>query len=501
MSDLELNISSTDKSLDYYNFCAPKLPAHSSNQSKTLSLRNKLTLSGGRKLETEVEYSDGNVSTEKDSPSRSAVSPAYASIDDFKLSSKGVSNEGMLKCRSSSCDCLEKSDPANNDGAKVQDTMYDKLVPLSIVNDVMYDKLGPSKEGLKSSSSSPDPTDSLSMDMMDRPNQRTSYSRRAHMYEYIEGEMEEQGSEKLQSISPDGMEHPSNWTRTLPTFSKETNTLPRRKHLPLQESEEKRLSEVKYNSASKIHPPRLSRESSVETTDSQRKPSLNPTRTVSSADSTDLLSSTESAVESRQGSSGSLLSAEKEVKHSSALIQARREQSNSPIHRVTREAVEIRKKPDAANSSEFQSNTLDQEPPPIPEREGSPKDSLRGKKQGNNKSINGSPPLPPRTQEPRFTVPLPYAQFDFVKPPPPPKPKMLFSPGLSYTAVTFGNGDGPAYTHVEPVINSQRSSVKVSQTGSDVSYASVDFQMTAGLQRTSEQVADHQREFFETKQI
>ena len=487
------------------------MPAHSSNQNKSLSLRKKLTLSSGRKSDTPFDHT-----TEVESPNSpdsnakqnntgksDALSPPYASIDDFKLNLKGVPQKGKLKHRSSSCDCLDMCDATiNDDRLNLQDAMYDKLVPLggsSAVDDVVYDRLGP-KEGVKSNSSSPDPTD-------DKTYRRASYSRKAHMYEYIE-EMEDRGSEKSRSNSPDGMEHPSNWTKTLPvnifrrettesvkmlsrpSFSKETNTLSRRKQLPLQQSED---TQAKYSSASKVHPPRLSRENSVDVTDNQRRltsSNATPTHTASSADSTELLSSTESAPESKRESNGSASSMEQ---HSSALIQARREHSNSPIHRVTHEAVEIRKKADTANvSTESQSDSLDHKPPPIPERETSPKDSLRGRKPVNSK---GSPPLPPRTQEPRFTVPLPHAQFDFVKPLPP-RPKMLYSPGLSYAAVTFSNEDSPVYSHVEPVVNNIRSSVKISQTASDVSYASVDFQMTAGLQRTSEQVADHQKRIF-----
>lgn len=519
LSDQELNCNTKEKSLDYYNFCAPKLPAHSNNQNKSLSLRNKLTLSSGRKSLDEVgspDYADNKDSTLKHTQNSSGSpvghSPAYASIDDFDLNLGGGPQKGSLKHRSSSCDCLEVCDH-NNDSPKLQDCTYDKLVPLdqgNTANVIVYDRLAPSKEGLKSSSSSPDPTDSLSTDV----HQRSSYTRKAHMYEYIDGEMEERGSEKSRSSSPDGMEHPSNWTNSLPismfrrknieadkklsrqSLSKETNTLSRRKHLPLQESVENKLFEAKCSSVTKVNPPRLSRESSVENYHSQEKLMTDSTRIIMpSADSIELLSSTESVSKSRSGSASS---AEQETKRFSAVIQARREHSNSPIHRVTHEAVEIKKKTD----TDFQSYPPSKDPPPIPERETPSKDSLRGKRQVNCKAANGSPPLPPRTQEPRFTVPLPHAQFDFVKPPPPPRPRMLYSPGISYAAVTFSNGDTtPTYSHVEAVTNNQRSSVKVSQTASDVSYASVDFQMTAGLQRTSEQVADHQREFFETRQI
>lgn len=484
ISDQELN--SKDKSFDYYNFCAPKLPAHSKDHNKTMSLRGKLTLSGGRKSVESPDYSDGSA-TERNSQLDSigkpnAVSPAYVSIDDYKVQSNGIPHGGKVRHRrSSSCDCLEI---VQSDGKpEVQDITYDKLVPIGTVSatDALYDRLGPGKKS-KSESSSPDPTESLPTD-----SRKAIYLRKAHTYELVDGETDERDSERSQSSSP---EHPLTWTSSLPVgtsshlcLSKETKTLPRRKHLPLQESEEKNLFEANYNAKGKVRPPRLSRESSLDNSDARGShTTANSSRTRFSVDSSEFLSSIES--EPRQDSASS------SGTDQSSLINTRREHSNSPIHRVTHEAVELKRKEAANAKLEMRSNTLDQ---PLSEKQMSPKEK------GGKKS-RGSPPIPPRTQEPRFTVNLPHAQFDFNKPPPPPRPKMLFSPGLSYAAVTFANGDSPAYAPVDLASSNQRSLTKISQTGSDVSYASVDFQMTAGLQRTSEQVADHQREFFETKQ-
>ena len=482
VSDQELN--SKDKSLDYYNFCAPKLPAHSKDHNKTMSLRGKLTLSGGRKSVESPDYSDESA-TERNGQCDSirkpnAISPAYASIDDYKVQSNGIPHGGKVRHRrSSSCDCLEIGQSiAHDDKLEVQEIMYDKLIPLGTVSgaDALYDRLGPGKES-KSESSSPDPTESLP---------KSSYLRKAHTYELVDGETDEQESGRSKSSSP---EHPSTWTSSLPvgtsshfSFSKETKTMPRRKHLPLQDSEEKNLFEAIHNAKGKIRPPRLSRESSVDNTDPHgNRTTSNPPHTRLSVGSSEFLSSIESEPRQESSSSSSM--------DQSSLINARREHSNSPIHRVTHEAVELKRKEAINIKVEMRSDQ------PISEKQVSPKEK-GGKKHSKSRS---SPPIPPRTQEPRFTVPLPHAQFDFNKPPPPPRPKMLFSPGLSYAAVTFANGDSSVYAPVDLTSTNQRSS-KISQAGSDVSYASVDFQMTAGLQRTSEQVADHQREFFETKQ-
>lgn len=548
-SNVELNSNKTpDLSLDYYNYCAPKLPAHSndSNKSLTLSSGHRVLQSNGvlhSHKSAEILSPDSpdpgaanysklsKIRQTADTASDSDIpSPAYASIDDFNLKLDSVpSGEDKLKLRSLSCDCLDACEPTSKTQAAMisgrsdsHNAMYDKLTPLISANHSIYDSLGPSKDDLMSGSSSPDHSD-------DPTDQKAIYLRRKHKYEYIDVEMENRSSDKSGSTSPIGMEHPSDWTSSLPvgfvlrercaprtSVSKETKTLPRRKQLPLQESGgEQSSSETEYSTLKKVKPPRMSREYSVETPDSRAKPlplSANLSRVSqarSSADSTEVISSSDSTRRESVFSNGSNSSVELEAKHSTALDHARREHSNSPSHRVTREDVAIRTK--GAESPQDHTDSQPQSPaPPIPKR-GSAEPSLKSPpekpKYPTKPAVNGSPPLPPRSlepprsqEQPRFTVPLPQAQFDFFKPSPPPKPKVLCPSDLSYAAVTFSNGEKTIYSHVDPVVGNSRPSIKISQTHSDVSYVAVDFEMTAGLQRTSEQVADHHREFFETKQ-
>ena len=430
---------------------------------------------------------------------------------------------GRLNRRSSSCDCLDLHETTVDSLEPVrsgsQNAMYDKLSPLTDngVGSTVYDSLRPSREDLKSGSSSPDVADSP-MEMVNYSSDpRTSFIRRSHKYEYIDVDLENRGSEKSGSNSPNGMEHPSDWTSSLPStlvsrferakkqtrqsVSKETNTLPRRKQLPLQESTERdqSSSETEYSTVSKSRAPRLERDNSVEAIDSQVRhaphlaSSSRKSQARSSVDSMELLSSIESTPESRRASvfsNGSTSSIEIEGKHHQDQ-SIKREHSSSPSHRVTHEEVAIKTRSEPSDLVTKTLSSDNQEPPPVPRREPSSKLS----------STKGSPPVPPRLQEPRFTVPLPQAQFDFIKSPPLPRPKVLCPSDLSYAAVTFANGDKPVYTQVEPAaVRSKRPSTKIQQIPGDVSYVAVDFEMTAGLQRTSEQVADHHREFFEFKQ-
>lgn len=529
-SDMELNSSSKDKSLNYYNYCAPSLPAHSKASNKSLSLRSKLTLSSGHRVlqsndslhshkSAEIlspDVPDGALNYSKLSRIRQSaesasdsdiLSPPYASIDDFKVKLRAVTNGGddKMTLRSASCDCLDSREPTTRSLAPREsrrpdshNAIYDKLGPLQDANTSMYDSLGLSKDDFLSGSSSPDPCDDPSIDL------KANYLRRPHKYEYIDVELESRSSE---STSPIGMENPSNWTTSLllgftrrearprASTNKDTKTLSRRKQLPLQEQ---LSTETEYSAVKTAKPPRLSRDNSAEVPKSMSL-SVNVSRVsqaTSSVDSTEIVSSSDSTKRESVFSDGSSSSVELDMKTSnSALEQVRREHSNSPSHRVTREDVSIRirnlRSESPQDHTDSQPQSPSDEPPPIPKK---------GLAEPPSPPANGSPPLPPRSQEqPRFTVPLPQAKFDFVKPPPP-KPKMLCPSDLSYAAVTFANGEKPIYSHVEPVIRSNRPSMRIAQTHSDVSYVAVDFQMTAGLQRTSEQVADHHREFFETQQ-
>lgn len=537
LSNIELNSSSKDKSLDYYNFCAANLPAHSKSQNKSLSLRNKLTLSSGRKVSSHssdalLSHKSAEALLSPDSPdapynklsksrkhetdtaSDSDIPlPAYASIDDLKLKSDATADKKL----SSSCDCLDVYEPTKsltNGRPDPHNAMYDKLTPLQDeINGAklgIYDSLSPNKDEVLSGSSSPDPDD-LSLDLYSL---KANFLKRTHTYEYIDVDLENRKSRSTSS-SPTGMEHPLDWTKSLQrlhrersphlSFSKETNTLPRRKQLPLQESPGEQITDAEYSTTKKAMPPRLSRESSVEMTDSPLKSVLRNFNRVSQArssvDSMDMVSSSESVSGARRESvfsSGSTSSVELDTKLSStststAAEHLRQEHSNSPSHRVTREDVALRGRA-VSPQDEPQSPSSD-EPPPIPKK-GLMEPATHkapAEKQGSHRP-------PPRPQEPRFTVPLPRAQFDFVKPPPPPRPKVLCSSDLSYAAVTFANGENPVYSEVDPAIRISRPSMTISQAHSDVSYVAVDFQMTEGLQRTSEQVADFHREFFETTQ-
>lgn len=506
LSNFELNSSSGDKSLDYYNFCAPKLPAHSTGQNKTLSLQGGLTLSSVHKTLHSEKSRSLDVDSELLSPvtqlptlrdqvmsmsDSDILAPTYESIADFNQV------EGKLQQRSSSCDCLHDSTEnlLSDKRPESQNALYDKLIPQH-TDASIYDSLGPSREDLQTS---PDPAESLPLGIGIG---RMSYYRMTHNYEDVDVELRH--SDKSGSASP---EDPSDWTSSLPLSVihkdsrpksmnlKETNTLSRKKQLPLQE-------EWFSAETSKFRPPRLSREGSIDRQGKHVAPSVNPNlkfQPRSSVDSMDVLSSTDSASVAKRESNGSASSAELETKSVSQIVldHMKREHSNSPIHRVTHEEVEIRMKHMHTDKPLSQPVA---EPPAIPKR-GLSEVSLISQPEAEIEEANRlrdiSPPIPPRPQE-RFTVPLPQTQFEFVKPPPPPRPKVLCPTELSYATVTFANGD--TSLHVEPVMNNQRPFLTISQASSDVAYVAVHHGMTEGLRATSEQVADHHREFFETKQ-
>lgn len=432
---------------------------------------------------SEIMSPDDDTEYSRISSSNGTDPTAYASI-----THNGAPN---FHRRSSSCDCLDRRETAaehledmSNERPGSHNALYDKLAPVTQTDSaIIYDSLRPSK----SESSSPDPTIDQKMD----------YMRRSHKYEYVDVELENR-SEKSGSNSPIGMEHPSDWTNSLPitlfrrespkkptrtTSSKETKTMSRRKQLPLQESTEREKSTSERSTIPRVCPPRLSKENSIDSTDSPRHLIPNcKSQARSSAESIEFLSSIESVPELKRASvfsNGSTSSGEMELKpnHHDHMKQ---EHSNTPITRVTHEEVELKLK---------QSDTS-QDPPPLPRR-GPTEASLK------DEVLAVSPQLPPRPQEPRFTMPLPQAQFDFNNPPPLPRPKVLCPSDLSYVAVTFASEEKP---HLEPVTRAHRPPMRMYQEGSDVSYVAVDFNMTEGLQRTSEQVADHHREFLEFKQ-
>ena len=544
LSNFELNTSGNkeNRSLDYYNYCAPNLPAHSNSQGAGFSLRNKLTLSSARRnnIQSESAFSDRD-SMELLSPTTPGevgysrihgqlkridnskiYSSDYSEIEDFKSNLEPQTEK--LKCRS--CDCLDSRGPASNnpvllvdDRPESQSAMYDTLAPRSTIGtssqDGLYDSLEPYREELKSGSSSPDPYISLPSDIIGK----NIKLRREHNYEEIDAESEEKESGKSGSTSP--VEYPSIWTTSLPAkftyrnstgrksphpkHLKETKTLSRRKNLPLQEPDDQSCSETEqnafpseYTAIKKVRPPKLSRE----TVDFPKKPASShsdrsrvESQQQSSFESNELVSSTDSVsgmTKELLFSNGSTSSGELDIKPNDRTKPVR---SHSPGQRVTHENVAIKTTPSHNVGGNNENDAaISIEPPPIPQRM-----PMEGKSLQEATSANNTPPLPPKFES-RVTIPLPVKQYTF-KPPPPPKPRVLCPPPeTTYAAVTFANGEDSVPLNSSPVIKGQRPSMRIAETSDNVPYVSVDFEMTAGLQRTSEEVADHQREFLQKQQ-
>ena len=82
LSNFELNSQNKDRSLDYYNYCAPKLPAHSGPSRG--SLRSKLSLSGHKLPNSAEGLCDTDVLS-PDSPKYSKVSPKSAVASEFTI--------------------------------------------------------------------------------------------------------------------------------------------------------------------------------------------------------------------------------------------------------------------------------------------------------------------------------------------------------------------------------------------------------------------------------
>lgn len=568
MSDFEIASSARKEGgrpLDYYNFCAPNLPAHSNNRSGALGLRNKFTLSTVQSPHFSRTPSDHD-STELLSPESGAVEyskmvpliakhSGHDSHEAFRTEISSVghfkSSNGTTIGRSSSCDCLDSQCLTENtvlildDRPDSQNTLYDKLAPQNSsghdAKNCMYDSLEPYQDGLKSGSSSPEISSNLPLDIVNKHFQydrKVGYLQHGHRYDYIGIELEERQTSKSGSNSPDSMELPSNWTASLPLgighqktmkmldqphrrySNKVTNTQSRRKHLPLQDSGKQISTDSECSrldsDSRKPRPPRLSRGDDAEgygvVAYKTRPLFVKQSQPGTSIDSLEFGSSIDSLSRDRLLSSGSHSSGELSM---NSHHHEKQDSVSSPVNtyeevlfsktdeELSRTALSVSgqmssEPPEIPMKSPIKSASMARntpepvnEPPPLPKRSNS--DSTSSKI--NNTS---SPLLPPRPQDPKFTVPLPQAQINFIRPPPPPRPRLLFSSGPDqfYTAVSFSDGTESSAPQRETSVKSPRPSIKLHQAY-DSTYASIDFQMTDGLQKTSEQVA---REYSESIQ-
>ena len=527
LPSFELNTGKKqNRSLHYYNFFAPKLPAHFNSQKSTFGLRNKFTIlsTSQKSLHSDSASSDHD-SSELLSPTNSVGSRTKVS----RCHAHNSVTEGKLTRRSSSCDCLDSLnltalDPqlTVDERPESHNAIYDKLAPhfdLRKTTNYIYG------EDLKSGSSSPDMCESIPFNNVNRNYQydrKVDCLKHGHKYEYIDVDLESKQSDVSGSTSSIGMEHPSDWTKSLPVsfdyrqysrtkVRKETKTFSRRKHLPLQESDECTSSETSVQSvySTKESPPRLSKQQSVDIRVKNTNRHDHKPQPISPVDSSELASSTESVSESNRESvfsNASISSGELDVKHSATPDHMKQERYNSPSYRVTHEQVSIKSKfnprwssTDETDSVPLQSSEDHCQPSQVTKnglRKVSPHSESSLERQRDIK--RDSSPLPPRSQDSIFTVNLPKAQFNFVKPPLPPKPKVLNPSDSSYTPITFVSGGKSVYSTVDPTLVKEKRK-KISVAADSVPYVAVDFEMTAGLQRTSEQVADHQREYFHTK--
>ncbi len=525
--------------MDYYNFCAPNLPAHSKSREASINFRKKFTLTvqTPHLSNTPSDYD----STELLSPEFSMAGEDYSKMIPVGRN-EAISREGLkevvsiadvkfineTKCLSSSCDCLTSSDSSAaaflDNRPDSLNALYDKLLPKATNEQSMYDSLGPYEDNPKSGSCSPDASSNLLISAS-KLAQPSTYLRCAHNYEDIDSfEEEQQQGTRSGSLSPTRMELPSEWTSslqrkdTVPTTTENShqrlsrqspNTQSRKKHLPLQEYKHvsdkpnghshvsaRHFSEHTNSHPNKPRPPKLSRGQSVDV-----KSQPNPDQEFSIGVLSDPISSMSHSLSSLE------LSADD---------HCLREDKDDFVSRSGYETVSL-KSIRSLNQISIASQQTSQavQAPPIPSRTfkiDKDQDTSLNKKKGNvatsHKSINSSP-LPPRNNQ--ITVPLPQAQFNF-KPRPPPKPKMLMTgtgsgPDPHYTSVSFLDGTASS---VPPSQDSPirvpprdtparipRSKAVDSELGS---YVSVDFELTKGLQKTSEQVAHDHKAYFESKQ-
>ena len=561
MSDFELATSASKeggRQLDYYNYCAPNLPAHCSGQSNTMGLRNKFTLctvqspifSDTPSDHDSTEFLSNENGMGINAAEYSKLVPLIAkrggtgSQEGFRPASGSSAFKSIdaMKFRSSSCDCLasysstDSAESAQNI-SDTQQVLYDRLAPQTAsghsTDQGMYDNLEPYKDCAKSESSSPEnSSSSISSDAVNKHfqyNRKSGYLRHEHQYDYIPVD------KKLVSRSDSNSPENSNWIASLPFDNgrqkskrsieqdsrgasiKATISQSRKKQLPLQVSAKLVSTDSergRFNSdRDRSRPPKLTREDHVDggevmshktlpVTVKRNLASLQPR---SSAQSLDLGSSMDSSHDHL--SSGSYSSGENHrkqepmvrivtykdmaAKSSSMIEEVSRATSSVSIHMPSDEPPPLPKKMPSKSASVRNSKELVCELPPLPRRANS--ESLA---KVTNGSCDSPTSLHPRSHDPAmFTVPLPQAQFNF-RPQPPPRPKVLSGAiaDQCYTAVSFSDGTESSTTQRHMPVRS--SGLSKNFQSSEFSYVAVDFEMTAGLQKTIDQVASHHREYF-----
>ena len=475
LSTHELNSNASENNTskpvapDYYNMCVPNLPANSTasngqHTSPTLSLTSLHQPSTG------VDTTDGDpgthtrsnvpaprVSTEIDRRSRSPMLHTYDTLDLI---------------------------PENKD-APVQH--YDRLSSLPL--------------NQKSSSSSPEPV----LSPTETSSQASRYARKFqviqhhHKYEYIDVELEHSAD----SASSDGvfspsntMEHPLTWMSqgqsdtavpppepTVHGFPKkrvsvkETNSKPRKKHLPLQTTQEQPSDTLP-------HKPRAPAMSRVPNGNVRKPlPAVRKSKSKDKDQRRSKLSVNRSSGSSDESSSFEVIPDVLESLRKETLSPYHNAASNgNGRHKISNIQVELVKDPVTMHT-----------PPPLPARNNS-SDGEQTAKQDSHRLPEGrqastdTPPLPPR---PPHRVPLPPVQIDFTKTPTPPRPRVLGAPETTnkkYVALNFGDStefDDSTYTTVnvdQPVI--LRAASEQHQSDDRVSYSAVNFPVMEALHST-----------------
>ena len=434
---------------DYYNMCVPNLPANSKNG---LHLRTTLSLTS---IHQQFQFH------------------GLDTVDgDTQSGAPGPKMTSDLERRSRS--------PGTN--------AYDSLISVPENKQVMtelYDRLSPLPQDQNSGSSSPDPVLSPtgSLNHLARYQRKVQVTHHHHKYEYIDVDLEHSG----ESGSSDGvfspsnmMEHPLTWMSPGPNETpqpeshskpaiigskkrvsiKETNSQPRKKHLPLQTAHE-------YSS--EFFPSEQPIPASSEVTG---KPSPAPRKSRSKTDKDILRTSSV-----RQSSSSDESSFEiipdlgiETISHAHT--------PNENFHpKISNIQVEL-----------VRDSVSEHMSPPLPPRNGSDSDLPNTESQLTS-SVE-TPPIPPRPQH--HKVPLPPVNIDFDKKPLPPKPKVLRIPDSAskkYVSLTFNETvdfDDSAYSavNVDQPLQFNRSFSEHQESDERVSYSSVNFPITDALHST-----------------
>lgn len=355
-------------------------------------------------------------------------------------------------------------------------------------------------------------------------------------------------TDKIENGSKNDLSKRSPSVQSKGRFSrKSTNSQSRKKHLPLQE---KNLDEspVEQGSPAMIQKPRApkmtrekSRNSKSPSSSPKAKPKPLPRKTAGSdkqktaQDSNELHSSLDSYSSSHRESvlsNDSVSSFEMIIDSlpTSSLPLPSRE--NSKLRRSVsppQRSISCESNPPKIKSIQVEiaqnvngSTTTDHSAPPIPPRNDNSSTSsdhlstsdyqapppVIPRRYVSEEGKVDTPPVPHRSKDQCFTVPLPRAEFDFEKPQSVTKPKVLLGHDPhKYVALAFSNYDkseqslmSPEYTEV--TVNHSRPTVTVvsdhnSTAGERIPYASVDFKRTIGLQATIEQVEDKKRGFID----